>query len=172
MSTWQCSTVFLLCYCCVTLMQDMFGTLQQGTSPVRNRSEATASGDRWIAEVWSKGKAVNVPQLPGQRNFADLLQQTYSNPYKSAAAEDRVGDAWLSCRGKAAVPSSGGKPPHSSKQPLQQLLQRPALVCFCIVFSCIAGVTAVPFAASSYNSAAFVHACHVACMRRLTAGSA
>ena len=82
----------------------MFGTLQQGTSPVRNRGEATASGDRWIEEVWSKGKAVNAPQLPGHRDFADLLQQTYSNPYKSAAAEDRVGDAWLTCRGKAAVP--------------------------------------------------------------------
>lgn len=106
--------MFLLRYCCVTLMQDMFGTLQQGTSPVRNRSEATASGDRWIAEVWSKGKAVNVPQLPGQRNFADLLQQTYSNPYKSATAEDRVGDAWLTCRGKAAVPSFGGKLPLAS----------------------------------------------------------
>ena len=97
------------CVGCIILVQAMFGTLQQGTSPVRNRSEATASGDRWIEEVWSKGKAVNVPQLPGHRDFADLLQQSYSNPYKSTAAEDKVGDAWLTCRGKAAVPSSIGK---------------------------------------------------------------
>ena len=98
------------------LVQDMFGTLQQGSSPVRNRSEATASGDRWIEEVWSKGKAVNEPQLPGHRNFADLLQQTYSNPYKSALAEDKVGDAWLTCRGKAAVSSSIGKISLASNQ--------------------------------------------------------
>ena len=86
----------------------MFGTLQQGNRPVRNRVEATASGDRWIEEAWSKGKAVNVPQLPGHRDFADLLQQTYSNPYKSTAAEDTVGDVWLTSRGKAAVASSLG----------------------------------------------------------------
>ena len=79
----------------------MFGTLQQGNRPVRNRVEATASGDRWIEEAWSKGKAVNVPQLPGHRDFADLLQQTYSNPYKSTAAEDKVGDVWLTSRGRS-----------------------------------------------------------------------
>ena len=89
-------------------LQDMFGTLQQGNSPVRNRGEATASGDRWIEDVWSKGKAVNAPQLPGHRDFADLLQQTYSNPYKSNNAGDKVGDAWLTSRGKAAVPSAVG----------------------------------------------------------------
>lgn len=90
------------------VLQDMFGTLQQGNSPVRNRGEATASGDRWIEDVWSKGKAVNAPQLPGHRDFADLLQQTYSNPYKSGNAGDKVGDAWLTSRGKAAVPSTSG----------------------------------------------------------------
>lgn len=87
----------------------MFGTLQQGNRPVRNRVEATASGDQWIEEAWSKGKAVNAPQLPGHRDFADLLQQTYSNPYKSTAAEDKVGDVWLTSRGKAAVPSFTGE---------------------------------------------------------------
>ena len=86
----------------------MFGTLQQGSSPVRNRGEATASGDRWIEEVWSKGKAINAPQLPGHRDFTDLLQQTYSNPYRSSNAEDKVGDAWLTSRGKAAVPGPSG----------------------------------------------------------------
>lgn len=101
----------------------MFGTLQQGTNPVSNRSQAAASGDRWIEEVWSKGKAVNVPQLPGHHNFADLLQQTYSNPYKSTAAEDKVGDAWLTCRGKAAVPSSIGKFPLASNQGMFELMK-------------------------------------------------
>ena len=106
----------------------MFGTLQQGTSPVRNRGEATASGDQWIEEVWSKGKAVNVPQLPGHRDFADLLQQTYSNPYKSAAAKDKVGDAWLICRGKAAVPSSMGKTSLAGNQCNIGLLQQACMM--------------------------------------------
>ena len=89
-------------------MQDMFGTLQQGNSPVSNREEATASGDRWIEDVWSKGKAVNAPVLPGHHHFADILQQTYDNPYKSVKAEAKAGDTWLTSRGKAAVPSSSG----------------------------------------------------------------
>ncbi|DBA81753.1 hypothetical protein WJX77_006676 [Trebouxia sp. C0004] len=84
--------------------RDMFGTLQQGNSPVRTRGEATASGDRWIEDAWSKGKAVNAPSLPSHREFADILQQTYDNPYKSSRPEDKVGDAWLTSRGKGAVP--------------------------------------------------------------------
>ncbi len=90
-------------------MQDMFGTVQQGNSPVRNRGEATASGDRWIEEVWSKGKAVNAPALPSHREFADILQQTYENPYKSNKPEEKAGDAWLTSRGKAAVPGAVGE---------------------------------------------------------------
>ena len=88
----------------------MFGTLQQGNSPVRTRGEATASGDRWIEDVWSKGKAVNAPALPSHREFADILQQTYDNPYKSSRPEDKVGDAWLTSRGKGPVPNAVGKP--------------------------------------------------------------
>ena len=88
----------------------MFGTLQQGNSPVRTRGEATASGDRWIEDVWSKGKAVNAPALPSHREFADILQQTYDNPYKSSCPEDKVGDAWLTSRGKGPVPNAVGKP--------------------------------------------------------------
>lgn len=49
---------------------------------MRSRTEATASGDRWIEDAWSKGKAVNAPQVPGHREFADILQQTYDNPYR------------------------------------------------------------------------------------------
>lgn len=63
-------------------VQGMFSTLQQVSEAVRSRGEATASGDRWIEDAWSKGKAVNVPQLAGHRDFADVLQQTYANPYK------------------------------------------------------------------------------------------
>ena len=90
-------------------LQDMFGTLQQGNSPVKNRGQATASGDRWIEDVWSKGKAVNAPQLPSHREFADILQQTYDNPYKSARPEDKTGDAWLTSRGKGLVPAALSK---------------------------------------------------------------
>ncbi|KAL3152201.1 hypothetical protein ABBQ32_001288 [Trebouxia sp. C0010 RCD-2024] len=100
--------------------KDMFGTLQQGNRPVRDMLEATASGDRWIEEAWSKGKAVNAPQLRGHRDFADLLQQTYSNPYKSSSAEDKVGDVWLTSRGKAAVPGFTGG---GSQQEMQCTLQ-------------------------------------------------
>lgn len=63
-------------------VQGMFSTLQQVSEAVRSRPEATASGDRWIEDAWSKGKAVNAPQLAGHRDFADVLQQTYANPYK------------------------------------------------------------------------------------------
>ena len=90
-------------------MQDMFGTLQQGNSPVKNREEATASGDRWIEDIWSRGKAVNPPARPAHCQFADIVQQTYDNPYKSTRQEDRAGDTWLTSRGKAAVPGSAGE---------------------------------------------------------------
>lgn len=90
-------------------MQDMFATVQQGNSPVRTRGEATASGDRWIEDVWSKGKAVNAPALPSHREFADILQQTYDNPYKSNRPEEKVGDAWLTSRGKGSVLHAPGE---------------------------------------------------------------
>lgn len=66
----------------IVSLQGMFSTLQQLGEPVRSRTEATASGDRWIEDAWSRGKAVNTPHLPGHRDFADIVQQTYDNPYR------------------------------------------------------------------------------------------
>ena len=145
----------------------MFGTLQQGTSPVRNQGEATASGDRWIEEVWSKGKAVNVPQLPGHLDFADLLQQTYSNPYKSAAAGDKVGDAWLTCRGKAAVPSFNGRISLAGNKCNVAVLQQACTIyrlrrMISSLGSYIAGITAVQFACPLCNNTVHVPAYYVA----------
>lgn len=92
------------------MLQGMFGTLEQVGQPIRSQQEATASGDRWIEDSWSKGKAVKVPQLPGHREFADILQQTYENPYKSSRPEEAVGDAWLTGRGKVIIPGAAGRP--------------------------------------------------------------
>lgn len=76
--------------------------------PVRDRPAAVATGDRWIEDTWSKGKAAaEAAAIPGHREFFDIVEQRYPNPYRSQDPQEKVGDLWLTQKGKGYV--AGGR---------------------------------------------------------------
>ena len=67
-----------------------------------------ATGDRWIEDTWSKGKAAaEAAAIPGHREFFDIVEQRYPNPYRSQDPQEKIGDLWLTQKGKGYV--AGGR---------------------------------------------------------------
>eukprot|EP00891_Asterochloris_glomerata_P002187 jgi/Astpho2/2187/Aster-03178 len=84
--------------------RNLTATIQQKMDPVRDRPAAVATGDRWIEDTWSKGKAAaEAAAIPGHREFFDIVEQRYPNPYRSQDPQEKVGDLWLTQKGKGYV---------------------------------------------------------------------